>query len=781
MELAGVTTVTRENLDEVWAAMLALPDGAALAREAKHLDWQMPPRGRENTDLVERFGADVLPWIRTRITDDGVLLNQPWCVVPCLMALDDPRALELLLDVDAALADGGDMARWEHTPPQGRGDAAQALALVLEWTRRHPEVAERVLEASTLPRAAEAKAILARKRSLAPDDMLALLDAGAIDNWPRFHTYVDGRMEYFGLRVIGIRSRSGAGWAVVLERLQGCDPDSFAIWRYAYGPSAANGWIFENMQSLEDELELIGDDDQGVFRGMTAKGKAGSLLLDESLFARFDLRPNLVTEEGGWAARTLAHRAYLAAFPDAAWPPVDDAIPASGIADGEVIVATRAFFHVEGPPREGDEPKPSNLLPSESPTYRSLIDAIIARDASRFVPGESNTDWRLHAIFADDFVLPWRQPLPALANVRGLGDGADLTRHVRGDGRYLDDVWVWDLDRTWAALCALPVADAAKAFAAMDFVDPPRDPTSLIAAFGDATATVLKARIGEWPAWQREILLAMDSPAAFALAWDLPDRWGTEVFTAWMTAHPATGYGALARLAATGDKVAREYLVAWGRPQVRRVLGYATAALGADAARALFVEVGLPPDLSAQQILDLLDNHAKRAGDAWPAFVTGAGPSREYHGLRMIAARAGERWLIVLERAEGYGRNAAIRRYVYADDLPTGLTPAYDAELDEPRAAEEPAVLIETPDYWTGPDRAAHRIAAIRAQPIAWPDPAPLLAELGFGAPLIVSTAFAHDLASTAYRSLAEAIVANDPTRFAPGASNLAVSLHLRM
>ena len=46
---------------------------------------------------------------------------------------------------------------------------------------------------------------------------------------------------------------------------------------------------------------------------------------------------------------------------------------------------------------------------AESPVMRSLIDAVIARDPARFAPGDSNLDWRLHAVCESEFALPWTE------------------------------------------------------------------------------------------------------------------------------------------------------------------------------------------------------------------------------------------------------------------------------------------------------------------------------------------------------------------------------------
>jgi hypothetical protein len=75
--------------DRVWAALLSLGDAAEFVREATRLSWEFHVRGRDNLALLERYGDGILPWLRSRLRSDGVLVNVPWCVVPCLLAIDD--------------------------------------------------------------------------------------------------------------------------------------------------------------------------------------------------------------------------------------------------------------------------------------------------------------------------------------------------------------------------------------------------------------------------------------------------------------------------------------------------------------------------------------------------------------------------------------------------------------------------------------------------------------------------------------------------------------------
>ncbi|AKF02988.1 DUF7003 family protein [Sandaracinus amylolyticus] len=82
--------------DRVWAALLSLESAEEFVRTAKRIELRFHVRGRENTALVERYGDGVLPWLESRL-ERGVMRNVPWCVVPSLLAIARPRALEIAL------------------------------------------------------------------------------------------------------------------------------------------------------------------------------------------------------------------------------------------------------------------------------------------------------------------------------------------------------------------------------------------------------------------------------------------------------------------------------------------------------------------------------------------------------------------------------------------------------------------------------------------------------------------------------------------------------------
>jgi hypothetical protein len=868
--LAAATTVTRDNLDAVWAAMVSLTDGTELLAAAGHLDWQHPPRGKYNIALVERYGAGALPWLGSR-REHGILVNHPWCVVPSILALDAPAALALLLEVDGVATDGGHMTAWiferDGAHPQAGSFAEDAARLVLEWTRLHPDAAYPVLarHAPTSPRAAAALRALAKAapsavhRRLAalgasalatalalpdrldPDTILAGLDAASRQSWPIFVTGVDGRLEYFAQRLIAVRAREGDGWAIVFERLQGCNPDAFAIARYAYGPNTSNGYNFDTMQSLYEAFSLEVAEGVNAFHKGRVVGPAGPLELDESWFTRHDLRPGLDVEFGGWPAFTLAVRAYLAEHPGAFWPPATDALTAAGLPDGELLVVTTDYQHPSGGSFEPED-APWILAPSQSPAIRTLVEALLARDASLFIPGPSNTDWRLHARVDNRAPHPAslhredtaRGFLPAAMREAGVDPDArglmpldraraivaDLRCLVLGQGRHIGDRWVWDRDLAWAALLSLEdAAETARAFARCKLVDGPRDAAENLALherFGDAALTVVGALadasgiIGAASPFVRATVLAVGSPAGFAFVWDVagwrepgaegtPDTQATALFTAWVTAYPATGYVELARRALAGDPAALHFLSTWAAPQPRRVFGMLRDGLGEADAQAAFGKAGLSWRLIPAHITACLDLWAA-PGDpnAWPLLLTGQGPSAEYHALRLIAVRhpQGDDWAVVLERFQGYNQHLSVQRFVYGEGLPSGRREDLKvslAHLNQRVAAlayrDEDTALREPPDYWTQIDKAPIAIARARAlfaeAPEAiWPDVGDLLAKLGFPleSPRIVSTAFAHTEgpgreqplpSASPYQSLAEALVSRDFSRFAGGVSNL--------
>ena len=390
---------------------------------------------------------------------------------------------------------------------------------------------------------------------------------------------------------------------------------------------------------------------------------------------------------------------------------------------------------------------------------------------------------------------------------------------ARGDGRRVGATWVWDHDRVWAALLSLADADeAAAALARVDLAEGPRGAATNVALterYGDGALRLIAARrrpdgvVAAAPVL-RATAMAVGSAAGFGLVWDVagwdevggtgsPDEQASALFAAWVTAHPAVGFVELGRLAVGGDAAARSFLHAWATPQARKVFGWLRAALGDEVARELYRTIGLGWELAPAHVLAALDYAAVQATDGWPRFRVEAGPSREYHALRLIGARVvdGDDWIVVIERFEGYGRNLRVQRYVYSDDLPSGKRDE-SREVAAPHDGEPAAAqcaLIEAPDYWTRIDAAPTQVGRARAllasTPTAvWDEPAAVVAAVGRAAEvLVVSTAFAHTQGPPAgeplpsaqpmWQSLAAALVARDGAQFAAGESNLDVARYV--
>ena len=88
--------------DVVWAALLSLEDGAEFVHEARRIVWKFSVRGFDNIAPVQRYGATVLPWIEHNIKADK-LAEQPWCLLPCLLAIDDESAFDVAAKIEGAL------------------------------------------------------------------------------------------------------------------------------------------------------------------------------------------------------------------------------------------------------------------------------------------------------------------------------------------------------------------------------------------------------------------------------------------------------------------------------------------------------------------------------------------------------------------------------------------------------------------------------------------------------------------------------------------------------
>jgi hypothetical protein len=201
-----------------------------------------------------------------------------------------------------------------------------------------------------------------------------------------------------------------------------------------------------------------------------------------------------------------------------------------------------------------------------------------------------------------------------------LGDAravlAECPPLARGDGRWArtpvgEELWVWDLDRTWAALLSLEDAEeAVRAFAAVRMVDPPRGAANnraLVERYGDAAADIVLscARSGPIAVTGSPFLLAtvmaLGSPAGFRLvAFELPeDPEVTSLLVEWIAAHPAVGYVELARLVEGNNPHAAALLERLAAPQAREVFAWIANGLGDEAARRVFERVAIPVELES--------------------------------------------------------------------------------------------------------------------------------------------------------------------------------------
>jgi hypothetical protein len=106
--------------DRVWAALLSLEDAEEFVTRAVGLRWEANVRGMDNIAPYERYGDGVLPWIATRVDRKGELRNEPWCVLPCLLASGAEEAF-------------------------GIASGVRGTEVLLKWVVRHPEPGYRLL------------------------------------------------------------------------------------------------------------------------------------------------------------------------------------------------------------------------------------------------------------------------------------------------------------------------------------------------------------------------------------------------------------------------------------------------------------------------------------------------------------------------------------------------------------------------------------------------------------------------------------------------------------
>lgn len=226
--------------DRLWAALLSLADGAEFVQVARRLRWEFHPRGFDNVDLHHRYGDAIVPWLATCVDGAGVLHNQPWCVVPCLLACGDAAAFDLAWRVE----------RVDGSP----------LDLLRAWCDRHPGEAARGLAARRpAPRAVAHLIALGWRCPDAPvpppsrpataSDILGHLDACALEltarqvrAWPAVGG--TGDRTPHGWRAIA--ARAGDDWALILERVEGARASGVQAARvlgFGYGARLPGGAI----------------------------------------------------------------------------------------------------------------------------------------------------------------------------------------------------------------------------------------------------------------------------------------------------------------------------------------------------------------------------------------------------------------------------------------------------------------------------------------------------------------------------------------------------------
>jgi hypothetical protein len=245
--------------------------------------------------------------------------------------------------------------------------------------------------------------------SIDPNAVLAHLDAAALGDWPTFRGI--SSFEPHAMRLVVLRERATGDWGLVFEQICGeiLDPDlpiGIGVATKIHGPSVPPHAVNVPHRRPVALTASVHDLRSLALDGVVATGPRGPLRIDEAFLAAHDLRPGLVANIDGLTespADVLLVRAYLAAHPGSLFPPLTDTVAALSGRPEDVFLVTEAFEHVLGPAGEGEPPPLDRfaMLPSESPTYRSLARALAADDPTLFVPGPSNLDHRLWATTPD--------------------------------------------------------------------------------------------------------------------------------------------------------------------------------------------------------------------------------------------------------------------------------------------------------------------------------------------------------------------------------------------
>lgn len=241
--------------DVLWALLLSLQDAAEFVEVASKLTWNFHPRGMNNIDLFLRYGAGIVPWLATRLNRDGVLENNPWCVLPCLMQCDSKEAFDLVWSIRTKPGDSpGVLLQWIDTHAQtaarslvGKLLASRAISNNDEQIRTRAVLAGFIARgfAGQVENAIEMVEMeLQKGQDLANQKMalrqelglhgpptreavLALLDAASSRvlsakqlMWPDEKDGPNGKCH--ALRAVALRQ--GEQWGLLLQRLEGDRP-----------------------------------------------------------------------------------------------------------------------------------------------------------------------------------------------------------------------------------------------------------------------------------------------------------------------------------------------------------------------------------------------------------------------------------------------------------------------------------------------------------------------------------------------------------------------------
>jgi len=385
--------------DDLWFALLSLENGAEFCREALRLDWQFPLRGWDNVDAVTRYGLEALPWIAAMLASgftrwphfqsslEQMLISLGAGAAPTVTRVERPGdpdpdrlGLEWLQKHRSAA-----WVALANAATNGDDEAKRVVSLLMTRT---PSVARRELK-----KVGAHQFIDGSRNRVSVETILRILDSAAASDddermpWPKFSAAA-GHFEFHAMRLIAVRAEHGDEWGVLVEVIQGdvLDPDArwpATIQQYTYGSNVPiGGRYLQDVRALPVRVK-----DGALVKPVKAK-------LDSSLFERLDLRPGeSISGAVEDATSVLAIRAALELARPKLFPHPRPLVTALKVPRPIVLVVCDAFEHVEG---TAWGPSPLAKLPSQSVAWRSVAEAVVARDPKRFEPGTPNTDWRLH-------------------------------------------------------------------------------------------------------------------------------------------------------------------------------------------------------------------------------------------------------------------------------------------------------------------------------------------------------------------------------------------------